>query len=167
MNRATVLAFWIILISILCLSACNRRNYGVGGLGLSGTGVGGGGVSSGTGFGLGAAGGSKAIAVSPQTIARYAVMENYFQNIADLEDLSEAMDNINEVLMRCVSPEVLVLIYSNEEMDTPAIENTIRNYMDMLLESRVFEERINEITYDTRGNITSFSMVKLNNDSDK
>jgi hypothetical protein len=132
--------------------------FGLGGLGLSGVGEGGGGIGYGSGAGLGSAG----VGASTQSnAARYGIFKRHFIIIAIVDDVEKVYKSKQYVLEKCESAETSVVVYKlvNDTKEAH-LEINIRQYMEMLEQTKSCDDDIDEIIYNDDGKITSIAFVR-------
>jgi hypothetical protein len=94
--------------------------------------------------------------------ARYAPIENHFRAIAGAPDFNAANERIVQALQMFASPDVPVLIIISQaggfnDYDRPT---TIRKYLDYLKDQKVYNNRVEQVKYDTNGKITELELIK-------
>ena len=139
--------FTVLIIVVICFSACNRfvRRGGGGAAPPSKSKV-------------------KIITLDPILIvgqSRYAPLENLILTIAFPVDDEEMHSSIQELLEMCESEETLVQVYEERyyEDRTFLEELTLREYIDLLLENKYADVKVDHVVYNEEGKITLMKVI--------
>ncbi|MFC2129506.1 hypothetical protein ACFLQX_01865 [Bacteroidota bacterium] len=97
----------------------------------------------------------------PPAASRYAILEDHFAAIASTTNAEDVNNRIQEVLEMCESGEIPVLIYlEGDEPRTLISELGIREYMSFLEATEFYGDRIDDVSYNDDGKITSILLSR-------
>lgn len=94
--------------------------------------------------------------------SKYGNLEGMLGSVASSPDFATANDRINQTLQLFATPDVPVLIIISQaggfnDYDRPT---TIRKYLDYLKDQKNFNNRIEQVKYDSNGKITELELIK-------
>jgi len=102
---------------------------------------------------------SAAAAPSMPSASRYAPVENHFKIIASSTDIEEISSSTMQVLEMCESGEIPVMLMI--KLPEPELLYVgIREYMLILTEDKIYEDRIDYIEYSDEGKIIEMNIVR-------
>jgi hypothetical protein len=84
------------------------------------------------------------------------------RSVAASPDFATANDRISQTLQLFATPDVPVLVIISQaggfnDYDRPT---TIRKYLDYLKDQKTFNNRIEQVKYDSNGKITELELIK-------
>jgi hypothetical protein len=94
--------------------------------------------------------------------SKYGNLEGMLRSVASSPDFATANDRISQTLQLFATPDVPVLIIISQaggfnDYDRPT---TIRKYLDYLKDQKNFNNRIEQVKYDSNGKITELELIK-------
>lgn len=94
--------------------------------------------------------------------AKYGSLESQFMAIAGAPDMAAANDKIARTISLFASPDAPVLIIISQDggfndYDRPT---TIGKYLDYLKDQKVYNNRVEQVKYDSNGKITELELIK-------
>ncbi len=93
--------------------------------------------------------------------SRYAPIEQHFDLIAYSSDFERVNSSMMEVLQMCESEDASAKLYKTVG-DTRMLflDSTVRFYMELLKETKKFEDKINDVDYNPEGKIISMTLIR-------
>jgi hypothetical protein len=94
--------------------------------------------------------------------SKYGNLEGMLKSVAASPDFATANDRIGQTLQLFATPDVPVLVIISQaggfnDYDRPT---TIRKYLDYLKDQKTFNNRIEQVKYDSNGKITELELIK-------
>ena len=153
MKKIPSLLFLVVLSAIIVLSACNRRitydkttEYEFEDVIVEGF------LEKPS---------QESMAAISSAASRFGPLEGRFYIIASSVDPEEINSTMIEVLDMCESGETPLIIYQYEDETKAVILNaSIREYMEILNETELYEDDIDELTYNDDGKIMFIELMR-------
>jgi ketosteroid isomerase-like protein len=94
--------------------------------------------------------------------SKHGNLEGMLRSVAASPDFATANDRISQTLQLFATPDVPVLVIISQaggfnDYDRPT---TIRKYLDYLKDQKTFNNRIEQVKYDSNGKITELELIK-------